>query len=372
MSAPPEQGIGGRIDIRVPDSALSTDETVWEELEEYLFTGFLISSATIQNQHFIFKTLNQSELRLINFLKPPKSPKFLNSPEFKAAFIAYSVFYVNGRNAIFERPKHIDKLIKTFLKFPASLTDKIIENLSALNSKAMRLFPLVEPYSYESRSRYKWLQVRQSMINDQSISGIPGTNELGINQCQNAWVALNNILDNKEKVEADWANAKFIGGCFVGKGMRSVEDRDRSRLERERTEREELKMKVLKNYLNRVVGEEKYTEQISLPDGRTAEVVGRFRAETAEDLAKQLTSALNNEKDFHDIAVENHRRQMVQRSLEIEKERSELLRKTGYISTGPLGSSVINESEMNDRVKRMRQYMVDNFTQVTPAVDGDT
>src|SRR5512135_740873 len=101
-----------RIEIKVPDIYKQVDESVWQELETFLFTGFLASPASIAGKSFVFKTINHYELRNIQLMR-----SLIGMPEeraqFRAAFIAYSIFMIDGHNTIYERPRHINRLIKT-------------------------------------------------------------------------------------------------------------------------------------------------------------------------------------------------------------------------------------------------------------------
>ena len=146
-----------------------------------------------------------------------------------------------------------------------------------------------------------------------------------MNQCQQLWTAMNHILDRKDDMERDWQNAKFIGSCMAGKGIRTIDEKDKMRHEKERIEREDLKMSVLHAYLNRRSGvAEADKPKVQLPDGRWMEVVpgnqmdGKWRAETAEELAEQLESALAGEKDFHDLVIESKEKELRARAKAIE------------------------------------------------------
>ncbi len=372
MSMAPENPDEGRIEIKLPSQVVDHDDSIWEDLETYLFQGFLISHSEVNGQHFIWKTLNHIELKNLSFYRNPSNTSIQNRSNFKHAFIAFSIFMANGNNALHDRVRNIPKLIKLISKLPAAYTDKILEHLDILNTKASLVYPLVEAYSFEPRSRYRWFQVRDFVINDVGITGIPGTNELGLNNVQLTWCGLNRLEDRKERYESEWNNAKFIGGCFAGKGIRSVDDKDKMRREREKTDREDLKMRVLRDYLNRnSPGTTKKSEVVSMPDGRLAEVVSRHRADSAEELAKQLTAALNQEKDAHDLIVESHQRKEAQRLKEIEEERAQIAKNNIFISESPLGSSVISEKDMTDRMKRMREFMIKSITQVQPGQEPE-
>jgi hypothetical protein len=296
-----------RVEIHVPEIYKQVDESVWQELEQFIYTGFLFSPAVVQQQSFVFKTLNPYELRNIQFMRPSGDSLLQSSAIFRSAFIAYSVFMVDGNNALFERARNISRLIRAITKLPSKIQDSVIENLAALNERAALLLPLVEAYAHENRSRYRWLQVKGQPIHSTISTGVAGTDELGMNLCQQTWVALNHIIDRQDDVERDWQNAKFIGSCFAGKGVRAIEEKDRGRREKERVDREDLKMKVLYAYLNRKIGKEVTDEEpmpVQLPDGRSAHVVKRFKAETAEELAQQLSAALSGDVDYHDMVIE--------------------------------------------------------------------
>ncbi len=308
-----------RVEIAVPDVYKKIDEGVWAELEKYVFSGFLTSASLVQGRTFVFKTLNATEVRLIEYMRPYGATGPEARSAFRGAFIAHSVFMVDGQNVLHDRPRHISRLVKAVGKLPSAVQAKVVENLTALNKKASRLFPLTEPYSYESRSRYRWLQMKGQPVHAPICTGIPGTDELGMNYCQQVWTAMNNIQDLREEMEKSWSNAKFIGSCFAGKGIRSIEERDRSRQEKERIDREEEKMKVLHAYLNRVSGEPEPAETVQLPDGRQAEVARRFRADSVEDLADQLSASLSGEKDFHDQVIEARERSLRARAEAIEE-----------------------------------------------------
>ena len=362
-----------RVEVRVPTTYVQTDETIWEDLEKLLFTGFLTSHAEFQGHHFVFKTLNHLELRFIDLMRSSSS----SSPEgrlaFRSAFIAHSVVMANGSSALWDRPRHINRLVKLFSKMPASHQDKVVENLSALNDRATRTYPLTEVYVHENRSKFRWAQFKTTPLNSPTVTGMPGTELIGMNHCQLTWTALNRFLDKYDEMEKDWANAKFVGSCMAGKGIRSIDQRDQSRHERERIDREEKKMEVLRTYLNRTVGgpPRGAVETVSLPDGRTAEVVGRFRADSAQELAAQLTAALNDEKDAHDLAVESQIQHIRRRSFEVERERRSMLSSALVRPPdGDSGSRAISRGEVDTRMKRIRDSMLETRIRITP--DSET
>src|SRR5512135_2136673 len=84
-----------RVEIKVPDIYKQVDESVWQELEQFIFTGFMTSPAFLQGKSFVFKTLNHYELRNIQYMRPMNGLAEERA-QFRSAFIAYSVFMIDG------------------------------------------------------------------------------------------------------------------------------------------------------------------------------------------------------------------------------------------------------------------------------------
>jgi len=303
--------VSDRIKIAIPESYLGVDDNLWDELESYIFNGFLWCRTKIKNESIIFKTLNHHEMKFIRWNWPD-----IDSDDFQFAFVAYSVLSINGENLLPDRTQHINKLRKSFSKMPGRLLNEIVNRLSELHIRSNNLHQLVEPYAYEPRSRFKWLAIKGNDITNVLSTGIPGTSNLGMNYCQQTWCALSEIIDRREVMENDWTNAKFVGSCFAGKGVRSIDDQDKARKERESRDREESKIQIIRAYLNKDKHLQSSPEKtVRLPDGRTAEVVAHYKLESVQELAKSMEQSLNGEKDWHDLVIER------------ERERSELRKK---------------------------------------------
>jgi hypothetical protein len=350
-----------KVNVEVPERYRQhIDDSVWDELERYIYTGFLHESAHMAGYTFVFKTLNYYETQLINFLKPSRISPIEQRLDFHAIFIAYSIFIADGVNVLHDRPKHIKELIQIIKKIPQGYQNKIVEHLSKLNEQASRLFPLVEVYVHENRSRLRWMQIQNIPIHSSKATGIPGTDHLGMNLCQSTWVALNRLLDIKEAAERDWENAKFIGSCF-SKGVRSVDQKDRAQKDTDNQKLEDLRMEVLYKYINKIDGEGQAGKRIELPDGRLAEVDHEFKAQSVDELAEQLSNALSDEKDHHDLVVERTLKALERRSETIDQRKREI--SSGTILNRELGTRVIGGRDaldpMLERLKKAREASID-------------
>ncbi len=122
---------------------------------------------------------------------------------------------------------------------------------------------------------------------------------------------------------------------------------------------EEKKHKLLHAYLN-TDDDGSYVppdELVTLPDGRRAVVDSRFKAETAEELADQLSKALSGEKDWHDLIIEHHQKVMEEKKREHEMGSYKLLPS----STGEFGTRVLSKDEADEYVKRVNSMRLNNF-----------
>jgi len=346
-----------KVYISVPKPPVFPDDGVWDDLEFYIFTGFLTGRASWQGWAFVFKTLNHLEIRNLDFFRPTAASTTEEKSAFRTSFIAHSIFMLNGQNMLPDRDRTIRQLIKLIAKLPVNIQDKIVEELTALNNRAHRLYPLVEVYTHETRGRWRWAQIRDLNIASATITGISGTQDLGMNHCQASYVALSRIADMAEEAERDWSNAKFIGSCFIGKQIKSIDDKDQARHAKEKEDRRARKEQVLSAYLNRSFVAPDTKEYITLPDGTNAEVVQRYKANTVEELAEQLSKALSNEKDAHDLIIEREMLKAQERSREIANQTPKVLN-TIDPSRSQLGSRVISSDEMKARHERLKALAI--------------
>jgi len=357
-----------KIQITVPEQYKKIDEGIWTELEQYLYIGFLVTPALVLNKTFVFKSLNHNEISQILLMKPLKKSASDLQANFQAQFIARSIYLIDGENFLINRHQHLIKLVRIIEKIPSDIQNDIITNLSILNSKAAALHPLAEIYAHENRSRFRWLYSNLHSINSPIYTGISGTDLLGLNYCQQTWTAINQLLDKREKLESEWSNAKFIGSCFAGKGVRSIDERDRARREKEKQELEERKFKILKNYISKTTGEPEDESIVRLPDGRKAVVESRFRADSVEELADQLSAALSGEKDKHDLVVERAQKKIQQRAEEIDQMKVTMYQAPVSIhhQDEQTSSAVIlgGKEEAEARIRKFKEMQIQHYAKM--------
>ncbi len=367
----------GRVRVSVPEAYKPVSDEVWSDLESYLYQGFLTCSAKLLGKTFVFKTLNHHELRYLRYLRPSGITAQEALERHRAAFVAHSVFMIDGENFLPGRHRQTARLSKLVMKMGGQPLDVILSNLAAVNERASRLHPLTEVYVHENRSRYRWMHTCGTPVHAPVNTGVAGTDEVGMNYCQQAWTTLNRLMDSREQMEREWTNAKFVGSCFAGKGVRAIDERDRARAAREKSELDDLRMKVLHGYLNRTAGKGE-EPTVTLPDGRRAVVAARFRAESAQELADQMSAYLSGEKDHHDLVVDLQMQRAREHAATMEQSRQAMYRvPASAASVVGGGSRVLGGREeadaLLDRIRGLRdQQMSDhNRAKVLPS-DGES
>lgn len=298
-----QEALRAEAEGRAPDDALrievpkepEVNPAVYKDVEPMLFRGFLAVSARFENIHIVFKSLNHHEFSTLAFAGDFGE----NAPgaHFWNLFLAHAVFMFDGQNVLADRDRWIPRLTDVFENLPIAARDRVVRHLSELNRRSTNAIHLTEAFATESQSRYRWTQLRGVDLTSVAVTGIPGTERLGMNWAQLAWRALNTFEDTREQMERDWENAKFIGSCFAGKGLSRVYNQDNERRQKEKEERFARKDALLRHVL---LGEALGT---GLSQKYGAQVVA---ARTVEELAEQMEMNIKGEKDWHDYVVQQH------------------------------------------------------------------
>lgn len=281
------------IHITIPKEPEVNPE-VWKDVEPMLYRGFLTVSAEINGIFFVFKSLNHREFELLKFCGetgPRASQTFWNT------FLAYTIFMVDGSNILPERDRWIPKFSSMFEGLPKEAKAKVIRYVGEINRRASVAVVLTEAYAMESISRYRWLQLRDLDLSSTAVTGIDGTQRLGLNWAQQLWRAINHAEDRNDQHEREWENAKFIGSCFAGKGISKVYSQDTERRRKDKEERVSRKDRLLRETL---LGEKIAPATTTIPG---AIMTG---PKTVDELATQLEHDLRGDKDWHDRVIEDH------------------------------------------------------------------
>jgi hypothetical protein len=257
---------------------------------------------------------------------------------------------VDGVNVLADRRQLIPQLADTFSKIPYKARQRVIRHISEINRRAANAVILAEAYAMEHSSRFRWGQLFGLDLTSSSVTGIEGTERLGLNWAQLLWRALNYFEDRKTLTEQEWENAKFVGSCMAGKGLAKVHSQDQTRRDNEKTERDARKDALLRHV---VLG-----EPLDSKDRTGGMQV--ITAHTVEELAAQLEHDLRGEKDFHDQVVQDHEEKIRRQHQDRRDQLMSLVkqREVEYGGKSILGATNmegLSAGEVQQRILRQRQ-----------------
>jgi hypothetical protein len=336
--------------IDIPSSAPEVNPELYKDIEPILFRGFLHTTTTINGVRFVFKSVNHHELARLRF-EEPQGFSTEQSQRFNALFLAYGVLMIDGQSVLRVREHWMSQVADLFYDLGEAIQKRVVIELGDLNRRANRATTLTEAYAMENASRLRWAQLRGLDLASSSVTGIEGTDKLGLNWAQLTWRAINYYEDQRDNAEREWENAKFVASAMAGKGMQKVHNDDRRRKEQERNAKQERKDRLFRYAL---LGE---SLDVTVEKGTPIRV-----ARSVEELATQLERDLKGEKDWHDRVVDEHDRKV----REAQERRSQQLQAFQQSYEEQYGSkSVIGSSDMQGLTPEEVKYQITRRKQIT-------
>lgn len=347
-----EDGHAAEIQIQAPKDPEVKPE-VYRDVEPLIFRGFLTIAAEINGVRFVFKSLNQHEMDLLRWMHPEGKA----TADFWNQFLAYGVFMIDGVNILPERDRWIPKIADMFNSFQVQVRNRIVWRMSEINRRASNAVSLTECYAMERYSRYRWYQLQGMDMTATAVSGVSGTDRLGLNWAQLVWRALNRIEDLNDLQEQEWEHAKFVGSCMAGKGISKVYQQDNDRRRKAKEEQLARKDKLLRQVL---LGEK-------LADDGSAGGAVMVAARTVEELASQLERDLRGEKDWHDLVVDEHERRIREGYNHRRRQLEEMARSReeefgGKTLFGGTDMRGLTPAQVHDHLLRRREQDAQNRT----------
>jgi hypothetical protein len=336
--------------IDVPKELPEVNPEVYKDVEPLLFRGFLHVPADINGISFVFKSLNHHEFEMLTLMVPQGEATRATVQKFYSLFLAYGVFMVDGVNILSDRERHIPKIVEAFDSMNDGVKGKIVRHLSEINRRANRAVTITESFALEVLSRLRWAQLKGVDLTSTAVTGLEGTQRLGLNWAQLTWRAMNHYEDLRETSEREWENAKFVASAMAGKGMNRVHSQDRRRRDKEREDRLERRDRILRFAL---LGEPMESENKGAPV---------MVARTVEELTTQLEKDLKGEKDWHDLVVEAHERRAQearqQRAVQLQSLQQNFENAYGpHRLVGHTDLQGLTPEEVRFRIERRQQLM---------------
>jgi hypothetical protein len=311
------------------------------DVQDLVKTGFLTDCVRIGNSYLIFKTINSVELHEIDERVPETRFRI---DGFRKSFwmLAFAIYKIDGQNMLFSRPNSLDYLNKQFWQWPQTILVHLLEILNSLMQRSVEALEKVKMWVPRLDSRLLWRAVMGFPLCDSKLTGILGTEKLGLNEAQIVWVALNRVLDNYEEYWKHLSNAALIASATNPKGMRSLNQSIRSQ--------EQSYKQMLKDW-----------ERGDAPRDEVVKV-----ARSVEDLLEQKRREEQGIKDEHDGAIERLEQGIRDTVLsKLERAREKVRRGeeevVGILSTQ---RKIITSDEMERQVQEQRSRVGKPSSQV--------
>jgi len=268
-----------------------TKNEAYNTLAEIIFKGFIVSDFYFDSNHIIFKTINDKEFELMK-IYAGNTNSYDYQFRFNIYFLVFSLLIISNQNVLIDRDKHIDELFTLFSSLPQYILRKMIDLLNTEDARTLEASKYLEGFSYTDRSRSNWKIASETLLTNPEFTGIPGTENIGTNSCQESWILINKSLDNEEKYDTDFSMALLITSASNPKGARQIRNQHSGAVHGLEDRRAHL-------------------ADIGYMDSKEWSSKGwAARTDTAEELVAELDRQMKGQKDRHDLLIEAHLKQV--------------------------------------------------------------
>lgn len=285
-------------------------EPHYADLKNLIVNGFLSHRIRLGDSILVVRNLTSTD----NFYLQNVAYD-LNDVGWMLWTVSRSVWMIDGMTLLGEKNSafHVYQQIKGI---PKAVLERIFFSILKLTHKANKQYEKVEAYSYEESSRLLWQQSRGFGIPSDKLSGIIGSENLGMNLAQKLWISFNSFEDRRALERSQWANAKFIASAQVPKAIEKINKREEQAVEQEVNRRK----KFLDLFFYKQIG------IISEDDGMTLLSSKLVKsASTPEELEEEMRQWVSGEHDEHDKIVLAYKMKIKEKEEKVLREREDRL-----------------------------------------------
>lgn len=221
--------------------------------------------------------------------------------------------------SLLEHP-HLFQDIIPFLRNTNKVTFNLLFSvMSALNVRYDKAKEEVMIFVFEEQSRILWFNTGKRWPCDDSWTGVQGGARLGVNDVQSIWYSWNQQEDMRTRDDFTWSIAKQGMACHAPKGVKKINEKDRTESQKRENERKQ----VLDKFYYKKIGvlteeEEKNTNVV---DG-----VLISSANSVEEMQEEMRKWVAGEQDDHDKIVAAYKEGILNRLQNEDALREERLR----------------------------------------------
>lgn len=288
-------------------------QKAYRVLQKVTERGFDSAAVRVGGLAFVVKTVTPHEIEMV------RHHACGDVNLFRLYRMAYATFMVDGIPVLENRSKNIQDLVASFKSMPEA-TFEVIEDLAfKLQERYKRSCKLVEGFSHSPSARLLWKERKDLPLVSPLVTGIPGTETLGLAESTEVWSLLNRNKDREEESESQLNHAIFIASSSNPRGAQKVS----SGLQKEREMASNHRDMLVKygSEANKAILEK---EELGKEDKWSADLT------TARDVIEELERQMGGVQDRHDLFIEAYRVKVKREYLEkqeLEKARLEEIRK---------------------------------------------
>ena len=281
---------------------------MYADLCELLAPGFLSASIDLEGHRYCLRSLSQNDLFFLR--------KYVNDndPSWRLHLISHSIWMVDGV-PLLEDATLAHRVVYDHLKNSSRvLVRAMMGTVLGFFSRMREANQYLEAYLYEEDSRRMWGGLGHGAHPLWVKSSIPGTDKLGLNSLQSAWISWNQSVDVREEQEYLWSNTKVMVSLQSHKAYESLTSKDKARDDREEARRQTAKEKAYQRFLH---GDAENLEE--------SESARATRTLTNEELEEEMRRWISGDMDRHDLIVESYKNRIRQEQEERERQKEELM-----------------------------------------------
>ena len=289
----------------LPPTSYDQRESLYVDIMPLLTKGFLTHKCNLGGSVIALRNLNSAD----NFFL--KNCIFDNSDsEWMLWTVSRAVWMIDGFLFLGEQ-NYAYYVYQQIQSLPKKVITRLFRLVVNLTSKVSEQQSRIEAFFYEEHSRSLWSQIRHLPLPSDKVSGIMGSEKIGINLIQRIWISLNTYRDNVIEERKDWSNAKFIASASSPKGVDKINKKEQSAIQQEESKRK------------RFLDEFYYRQQGVITDDQDSPTSNRIvrTASTPDELEDEMKRWVSGDNDDHDKIVtayknkikENHQTELLER-----------------------------------------------------------
>lgn len=259
-------------------------QEIYKDVHDLLVPGFISHTVDVGPVRLSLRSPGPSDF----FLLGNRLDQSALENDWKAWTVASQVWMAAGQTILGDQLAERE-VYNTLRSLPSKALGTLFYLVLGLTRRTHEAVERIEAFCYEDMSRYLWRQVGRDLL---KVSGLHGSEHLGINTVQQIWISLNLLEDDRERRKNDWECAKLVASVQAYKAIRQMGQQERTHLNHEQQRRQEV---MDRSYYK--------AKGYSVDEGETTSDGVMWKSKSKDELADEYRRWVEGEMDFHDKVV---------------------------------------------------------------------